>query len=164
MFRLYNIKFLSNLTNPFITKCEYDENVMKSKEFTTMTGKEFKKTFPNYKPVKLLHDDLIHNDFTYKLGINKDHIEFSPKKSCSEGGLYFCDETEIDEHINCSIYKISLVEILDDSEIYIENNKCKANKIYLKKICSITEHINKIDNNYTRYIIRDMYEQCEKCD
>jgi len=36
---------------------------------------------------KMLKDNLVHNDFQYKLGINEDIQPFNPKGSCEIGGF-----------------------------------------------------------------------------
>ncbi len=39
--------------------------------------------------VKVLRSDLTHNDYKYKVGLNKDKLPFNPTGSCKPGGLYF---------------------------------------------------------------------------
>lgn len=109
---------------------------------SVLMGKKFKEKYGN-KFYKFLSEDLIQYDFKYSLGLNVDTNKFNPTGECSKGGLYFSDINNI-----LSFYKfgpnIGIIEIPDDSQVYIENNKFKANKIELKNILVNENEILKV--------------------
>lgn len=99
------------------------------KEFTSIYGTIF---------YTVLSDDLCHNGFRYKLGLNTDINKFNPSGSCTQGGLYF---TNIQNLLKFMSYgsKIGIVTVPDDAKVYVENDKFKADKIILTKLIE-SEH------------------------
>ena len=85
---------------------------------------------------KLLHADLVHNDFTYKEGLNVDHLPFRAYGDCEPGGLYYTDL----EHIGCWFYwdttLIADVTVPDDARVHPgpRGDKWKADQIVLSNI------------------------------
>ena len=79
-------------------------------------------------------NDLKHGKVTYKLGLNTDVLPFNPRGTCSKGGLYFCDESQL--HMFCTLYgtKLAIIEIPDDAKVYVEENKFKSDKLIIKEI------------------------------
>ena len=53
---------------------------------TILRGKDFNDKYPNKEFYKALKKSCNHNHFTYKHGLNIDHIPFNPTESCLEGG------------------------------------------------------------------------------
>ena len=110
------------------------QNIDMLKLCTEYTGFEFNKICKNIKFYKVLNNNLKHYGFTYKLGLNIDKEPFDPTKTCSKGGLYFCNEP------NCCIYfdkygtKLALIEIPDDARIYVEFGRFKADRLIIKEI------------------------------
>lgn len=98
-----------------------------------LSGEEFNK-FYETKMYKFLNDDLIHNKFKYKLGLNEDILPFNPTLECSSGGLYFCEESQC--HIFAKHFgnKLAHITIPNDAKVYIEQNKFKADKLILTEI------------------------------
>ena len=118
-----------------------------SHSLNTLSGKDFKKKFPDYKPCKIIGNN--ENNFQYKLGLNTDTKPFNPTGTCKEGGLYFIDEKNLNEYIqrHFAVYrgqrkiyfsqygdKVATIEIPNDSKIYMEGCKCKADKFNITKI------------------------------
>ena len=101
---------------------------------TELSGTEFNKIYKDTKFYKFLKDDLIHYDFQYQLGLNIDTKPFKPIGRCSEGGLYFCEESKCYAYCNSYGQKIALIEIPNDARIYIENNKFKSDQIIIMGI------------------------------
>ena len=99
---------------------------------SVLSGVEFKGKF-DHKFYKVLANDLIHHGFKYQIGINVDLVKFNPTGTCRSGGLYF---TDIKNILRFTGYgnKIGCIEILDDSMIYVENQKFKADKLVLSEI------------------------------
>jgi hypothetical protein len=97
-----------------------------------LTGKEFKEQY-GIKFYKFLAKDFIHNGFNYKIGLNVDTKKFHPSGQCNEGGLYFTDKKNI---LSFSEYgpNLGVIEIPDDAQVYIEENKFKADKLELTNI------------------------------
>ena len=131
------------------SNCEYDEktyNKYKIKNRNNIiSGKDFKKIFPNYKAIKIIGNN--RNNFEYKLGINVDNFELD-KNECSKGGLYFCDLSDLSLYLDNNNYgdKIAIITIDDNNNIFMENKKCKSDKLYINKILSINEYINNLTN------------------
>ena len=100
----------------------------------SISGLEFKLKYPNTDFYKLTNEDENHNRFQFKDGLNIDFNTFNPTGSCSKGGLYFTEYDKISLWINYNFQNmkyIRKVEILDDSKVYIEENKFKADKFIL---------------------------------
>ena len=96
----------------------------------SFTGKEFNEKYSNYELYKVISEDFTHNNFTYKDGLNIDIVHFNPSGECSAGGLYFTELYKLAYWINCGMY-ICKVTIPNDSLVYIEQDKFKADKINL---------------------------------
>ena len=101
---------------------------------SVLTGFEFKAKYSNTKFYKLTNESEIHNGFHYVDGLNIDTEKFNPSDQCSSGGLYFTELNKIAMWISYggeNMTYVREVEILDDSLVYIEENKFKADKFYL---------------------------------
>lgn len=121
------------------------------KVHTKCSGHKFNSHYKGIKFYKFLYDDLTHNDFQYKLGVNNDTSPFYPEKNCSRGGLYFCEESNRD--LFCRNYgrkKVALIEIPDDVQVYIENDKFKADKIIINEIT----HFDDVDDEFWISMLR----------
>jgi hypothetical protein len=88
--------------------------------------------------IKILSEDLKHNGFQYKEGLNVDTIPFNPTGSCLPGGLYFTDEKYLLDFLGYGT-KIADVEIPSNAKVYRDGNKWKADKIILKNIRDIKD-------------------------
>jgi hypothetical protein len=97
---------------------------------TELSGTEFNKQYPNTNFYKVLNEKCNHHDFQYEHGLNIDTIEFNPTKECSPGGLYFTEACKLIRWCTCGIY-ICKVTIPDEARVYIEDNKFKADMIYV---------------------------------
>ena len=71
---------------------------------------------------KIVRSDLIHHGFKYQLGLNVDTKQFNPSGSCESGGLYFTNINNLLDFCYCGQH-IALIEIPDDSQIYIDDDK-----------------------------------------
>ena len=91
--------------------------------------------------IKILTNNLIHHEFQYVHGINVDIKKFIPKKAFN--GLHFIEVNNIGLWLNymSNLKYIAIVEILDDSIVYVGENKFKANNIYFNLItkCEIKD-------------------------
>ena len=148
MFKINNtVKFVILLTCEFnYSYCEYNEKIMEKYNFQTLSGKDFKKKFPNYKAYKILKANLGHYGMQYKLGENIDILPFNNSNTCSPGGLYFTDLQNIFEYIMFG-KNIGNIKIMDDSRVYIENGKCKTDKFILNDIQSIKSFVENSSEN-----------------
>ena len=97
-----------------------------------LSGLEFKEKYGTVF-YKVLRSDLIHHGFKYQIGLNIDTQSFNPSGSCESGGLYFTGIKHLFEFLSYGQY-IALIELPDDSQIYIEYNKFKADQVIIKKI------------------------------
>jgi len=100
--------------------------------FSTKSGKDFKELYSYTKFYKITNKNECHHNFQYKDGLNEDTQKFNPVGECKSGGLYFTELYNIPYWTLHGLY-IREVEILDDSLVYIEYNKFKTNKFYLKE-------------------------------
>ena len=103
---------------------------------------------------KILTKSMIHNDFTYKMGINKlnENEKFIGEGDCLSGGLYFCEYKDIDKWIN---YKNDLkyiceVELLPDSKIYKQENKIKTDTFILKNKMLLSDFLVNNINDFNK--------------
>jgi hypothetical protein len=78
---------------------------MKNKQFSVITVKDFKKPFPNYKPVIFLSYSINYN---YNLGFNNELF-----MNCLSYNLYFYDKTYITKYLYDK-FTIAQIEILYD--------------------------------------------------
>ena len=92
---------------------------------------------------KILRSDLVHHGFKYQLGLNIDTQLFNPSGSCKSGGLYFTDIKNILDFLDYG-EQIALIEVPDDSQIYTENDKFKADKFIIKNIIDDEREILKL--------------------
>ena len=97
---------------------------------TILSGTDFNKQYPNTNFYKVLNEDCNHNNFQYKHGLNKDPNKFNPIKECRPGGLYFTEACKLIEWLCYGIY-ICKVTIPDEAKVYIEDDKFKADMIYV---------------------------------
>lgn len=96
-----------------------------------LDGATFNKLFAGKKLIKFIRNDMKSYDFTFKEGLNIDINPFKPQDE-TVGGLYFTTEEYEKDVKHFGPLKFT-VEIPDDAQVYIENNRLKADKIILHK-------------------------------
>lgn len=102
-----------------------------------LDGKTFNIRYPG--PFyKVLSENLIHHNFKYKIGMNKDHNLFNPAGECDIGGLYFTDEQNLVSFLDFGT-KLGFVKIPEDANIYIEQHKFKTDKLELTQIIQLRD-------------------------
>lgn len=122
-----------------------------------LTGSKFNSIVGCNDFYKFMNDDLIHNKFQYKLGLNVDNVPFNPSGDCLNGGLSFCDES------TCHIFwrsfgkKLAIVKIPNDAHVWIEFDSIKADKIILKNILDF----DVLSDNLWIFILQDDYNALE---
>ena len=92
--------------------------------------------------VKFINRNKIHHDFEYQLGLNVDYNKFNPEE-CQQGGLYFTTNNKIWLFARYGYYLCN-VAIPDDSQIFIEYNKLKADKLIIQDFNQVF-YINKLE-------------------
>ncbi len=122
MFRLTKIPFGFAFSN-YISYCDYDKNTYDKHIHETLTKKEFYKKFPNYKPLKIIRSDMTHHNYVYSMGLNTIN-EFKPFNTCSNGGFYLADCTDIFKYSSYG-ENVAMISLHDDVMIYVEANKNK---------------------------------------
>ncbi len=105
---------------------------------TVLSGSDFNKHFANKKFVKLTTGTENHNGFQFDTGTNVDIIKFDPTGSCSAGGFYFIEKSEINNwfhYNNVDMHWIREVTIPDDALVYVESNfnKFKTTKFLVSR-------------------------------
>lgn len=103
-----------------------------------MSGEVFKGLFPilSTQLFKLTNEEEIHNGFQFKDGLNIDTVSFNPQGECQPGGIYFTDIDNLPtwtNYKNTDMKYARKVLLLDESVIYIEKGKYKANEIFLEE-------------------------------
>lgn len=96
------------------------------------TGHDHKKIYKGNKMYKTLPEDRTCHNFTYKLGLNTDHIKFDPKGSCAPGGLYFTTRENLHSWAPLLRNIICDVKIPNDALVYNTIDKFKADKIKIR--------------------------------
>jgi hypothetical protein len=114
-------------------------------EGEVLPGKEFNRVYKDKVFVKLTNKKENHNGFQFKTGLNEDTVPFNPTGKCSAGGIYFCEyEKTINWlHYNSAGFMVYYrhVHVPDDSKVYIERGKYKADKIMLTDREKISEQV-----------------------
>lgn len=131
---------------------------------TVISGAEYNKYHLNtYKFVDHDHDNnkYSRNGLEYKIGeITYDPIEFNTH-TCTAGGMYFFEESQISNFDTYYGYTICKVTIPDDSRVFIEEHKFKTDKIILtnpvefKDFCANKTNI--ADNLVQYYFKKNVY-------
>lgn len=100
---------------------------------TEMTGNEFNQRFDHLNFVKLTNEKENHYGFQFNDGLNVDHNSFDPSGSCQKGGIYFTtyDNAYMWAYCNDIMMYVRKVIIPNDARVYIEDKKCKVDKIFL---------------------------------
>ena len=112
--------------------------------YHTYSGKEFNEWAiqTNKVFVKQLNAEENKFGFHYEDGENVDFLEFNPSGSGEAGGLYLSEFRtfySFDNPFNRSVF-LRQVVISDDALVYIDNDKFKANKIFLKEKYFVEQH------------------------
>jgi len=120
------------------------QQLLKTYVGKVISGEEFKRLFPQLvnNLYKLTAYNENHNGLQFKTGINVDRVEFNPNDECLPGGIYFIEENEIYKWLAYKgkfMHYCRKVVLLDDSKIYIERNKFKADKIKLEERVKIVD-------------------------
>ena len=128
----------------------------------------FNRIYKGVKFYKFLNNDLIHHGLTYHIGLNIDPKPFNPTGECSSGGLYFCEESKCHMYFENYDYKVALIEIPNDAQVYVEDNKFKADRLILKEIKDFRDsyddmwiNIIPIKPYVLRYVKDQTKEMCE---
>jgi hypothetical protein len=96
---------------------------------------------------KLLAADMRHHDFTYKEGLNVDHVQFYPFHQCLPGGLYFTDFKHLPAWYRSSWTLIADVTLPPEAQVYAEpcGTKWKADRLVLSNIRPLSEFLATLD-------------------
>jgi flagellar biosynthesis/type III secretory pathway chaperone len=132
---------------------------------TELSGADFNNIYKDTKFYKFLKNDLKHYDFQYELGLNIDTKPFNPNNTCSEGGLYFCEESKCHMYWMSYGNKLAFIEIPNDARVYIENDKFKADKLVITEVSDFKDvsdgfwiSILSKDGNALKYVKEQTYE------
>ena len=98
---------------------------------TTLSGTDFNNKYSTTEFYKVLRKSCKHYNFTYKHGLNVDHLPFNPTESCSKGGLYFAELSNLPLWIYFEGFYIAKVTIPSEATVYIEATSFKADKFIL---------------------------------
>ena len=140
-----NIYKLSLLTLPISlskTYCDYDKDKYNEYIGKTLTKKDFFDLFPNYKPLKIVRNDMTHNNYKYTIGLNKID-NFYPKNTCCAGGFYLTDEKDLSIYINFG-ENVANILLPDDTLIYLEENKIKVDKLIINNLIPNKQYFNNL--------------------
>ena len=99
-----------------------------------LTGKQFNSFYHNQIFVKLTNQSENHHGCHFQTGLNTDPMPFDPQGNCKPGGIYFCLMEKIPMWLNYSLLPMiycRLVTIPDNAQVWVENDKFKADQIIL---------------------------------
>nr|QBK88685.1 MAG: hypothetical protein LCMiAC01_03630 [Mimivirus LCMiAC01] len=133
-------------------------------------GKLFNKLFKDTILVKFTNEAEIHNGFKFEKGLNVDSIPFNPYGSCTPGGIYITEfdnaELWIDYNDNNNnsdnepMHYCWTVTIPDDAQVYIEEDKLKADQIILSNRIPIDDldfkEENLVENGFSAPIAKEL--------
>lgn len=111
--------------------------------YTKISGFKFNEIYKGKKFYKFLNNNLIHHKFQYGLGLNVDVLSFNPNGKCLPGGLYFCEQDKCYKYWNHFDCRVATIEIPDDANVYIEEDKFKADQLTIKEI----KHFDEMDED-----------------
>jgi hypothetical protein len=129
-----------------------------------LSGGEFNKLHEGKLLIWLTSESENHNGFQFRTGLNVDTVKFYPHGECNPGGIYFC---EYNVMVNWLQYGSGLmvyyrhVQIPDDSNVYIEKGKYKADKIALTERMKIGEGLFMEAPSNRKIGLRDIEDQTE---
>jgi hypothetical protein len=109
---------------------------------------------------KLLSDDLRHNGFQYKEGLNIDHVPFNPNGSCERGGLYYTSYEWIGSWHRNHWPLIANVTLPPDALVYPEpcGTKWKADRLVLSNIRPIGDFLaEQSEQQLITWLQQDIY-------
>jgi len=110
---------------------------------TLLSGRELKLQKKQW--FKILNTDFCHNNFQYKLGVNKDILPFDPRPNCGPGGLYFTERAFLHLYLGFGDH-IALVDVPDDAQVCQMENKLKTDQLELVWIKTITQFFEDAEN------------------
>jgi len=91
----------------------------------------------NKKFYKFTNYEELHHGLQYNSGVNVDPIPFNPSGECSEGGMYFFEQSQLLHYPSYvqmrDVWWIREVILLPTSKVYKEQNKYKTNTFFLKE-------------------------------
>ena len=105
-------------------------------EIKLVTGKQFNSFYADQVFVKLTTKSENHNGYQFLTGLNIDNIPFHPEGECTPGGIYFCLMEKMPLWLNYGhepIIYARLVKIPNDAQVWVEDDKFKADQIILEE-------------------------------
>jgi hypothetical protein len=140
---------------------------------TELTGKEFNVLAKGRIFYKTINEEKKHNGLEFKPNqLHHDTKKFNPQGECQVGGIYFCEENDI--HRWC-VYGRNLknktiahyyakVVVPDKARVYIEQNKVKADVIYLEEFKSLWDDEKMVLNvlNRNGYLLEHVQNQNDR--
>ena len=103
-----------------------------------LSGAEFNKQYHGTGFYKFLYNNLKIYNTTYNIELNVDVIPFNPTDNFTKG-MCFYEKTKYPEYSSKYGNMIAIIEIPDDSIIYIKNNEFKADRFIITKIIDISD-------------------------
>jgi len=90
---------------------------------------------------KVIRENMNHNGFRYKIGLNVDFIKFNPFGSCQPGGLYFTNAKNLHKFLDYGEL-IADIELPPDARVYKDpdEDKWKADRLVVKSVCEFKDH------------------------
>ena len=105
---------------------------LKALHMSEVSGEEFNRIKGSLRLWRFTEKTERHRSVQYQTGLNVDPIKFNPSRTCSAGGLYFCDETQVVTMLNYFHLEFAReVTLLPDSRVWVEGNKYKTDKFVL---------------------------------
>ena len=86
---------------------------------------------------KVISEDMAMRGYRYEMGMNVDVNPMVTEGSC-EAGLHFCLVEDIHRYFPYGS-KLALINIPDDEDVYVDDNKFRTHRLVIKKIMQLDE-------------------------
>lgn len=136
---------------------------------TTITGAEFKNTFGNYHPCKVIRPN---EKIVYKEGLVSGDEQFNQYIHHKGRGLSFTSISTISKYICTDDDKIAMLDLIDNETICIGDSDCETNSFIVKKILDVGDFVRMLqETNYDDFmelirnrprLLKHVHEQTEE--
>ena len=111
---------------------------------------------------KILHSNMKHYGYRWRLGVNVDPLPWNPKGSCEPGGLYFTTFRNLGQYSQSPYDEnlIGRITVDDDEPVWQEHQKWKAHRVTLSDVVAVRDLP---DREYYHYISQNFYGVKSSC-
>lgn len=124
--------------------------------YDEVSGAEFKKRVTDQPVHKVLNSKsgFVHGSMQYARGHNQDVLPFNPSGWCQAGGMYFTTLKHIGSFLNYGSH-VATITLYDDSRVYREGNKFKADKFFIEDIVPSNDFVDANEEVLLQSMLRE---------